>query len=256
IGRGTRLYEGKDYFTIYDFVRAHQLFSDPEWDGEPVEPEVRKPRVPGDPPAVKEPPVEYVAPVRIAKIKVKLADGKERTIQSMVATSFWGPDGKPLSAAQFMETLFGALPAFFKDEAELRSIWSAPDTRKALLVGLADKGFGAAAMAEMQKLIEAEHSDLFDVLAYVAYTRVPITRQDRATRAHDASAQEFGERQQAFIDFVLRQYVSQGVGELDSEKLSPLLKLRYNNAISDALNDLGGPEQIRDVFHRFQRHLY
>jgi type I restriction enzyme R subunit len=256
IGRGTRLYEGKDYFTIYDFVRAHQLFSDPEWDGEPVEPELPKSRTPGVPPAANEPPADYVAPVRAAKIKVTLADGKERTIQSMVATSFWGPDGKPLSAAQFMETLFGALPAFFKDEAELRKIWSEPDTRKALLSGLSEKGFGVGAMAEMQKLIEAENSDLFDVLAYVAYTRAPITRQERATRAHDASAQEFGERQQAFIDFVLGQYVTQGVGELDSEKLSPLLKLRYKNAMADALKDLGGAEEIRQVFVGFQRHLY
>lgn len=257
IGRGTRLYEGKDYFTIYDFVRAHQLFSDPEWDGEPVEPDVYKPKRPSDPPTVKEPPPpDYPPPVRAAKIKVMLADGKERAIQSMVATSFWGPDGKPLSAAQFMETLFGALPAFFKDEAELRTIWSAPDTRKALLIGLADKGFGAAAMAEMQKLIEAEHSDLFDVLAYVAYTRAPVTRTERAARAHDASAQEFGDRQQAFIDFVLSQYVAQGVGELDSEKLSPLLRLRYNNALFDAIADLGGPEEIRKVFSSFQRHLY
>ena len=39
IGRGTRLYDGKDYFTIYDFVKAHQHFNDPEWDGEPLEPE-------------------------------------------------------------------------------------------------------------------------------------------------------------------------------------------------------------------------
>jgi type I restriction enzyme R subunit len=39
IGRGTRLYDGKDYFTIYDFVKAHHHFSDPEWDGEPMEPD-------------------------------------------------------------------------------------------------------------------------------------------------------------------------------------------------------------------------
>lgn len=257
IGRGTRLYEGKDYFTIYDFVRAHQLFSDPEWDGEPVEPDVYKPKRPSEPPAVKEQaPPDYVPPVRPAKIKVTLADGKERAIQSMVATSFWGPDGTPLSAAQFMETLFGALPAFFQDEAELRTIWSAPDTRRALLVGLADKGFGAAAMAEMQKLIEAERSDLFDVLAYVAYMRPPITRGERAKRAHEASAREYDDRQQAFIDFVLGQYVAQGVGELDSEKLSPLLKLRYKNSIDDALSDLGGAQKIRHLFLNFQRHLY
>jgi len=258
IGRGTRLYEGKDYFTIYDFVQAHQLFSDPEWDGEPVKPEERKPKLPGDPPIAEAapPPSDYPPPVRPARIKVMLADGKERAIQSMVATSFWGSDGKPLSAAQFVETLFGTLPAFFKDEAELRTIWSEPGTRKALLLGLADRGFGADAMAEMQKLIEAEHSDLFDVLAYVGYSRPPVSRSDRAARAQHASSLEYEDRQRAFIDFVLGHYVSQGVGELDAEKLSPLLRLRYNNAISDALEDLGGVDKIRDVFVSFQRHLY
>ena len=44
IGRGTRLYDGKDYFTIYDFVKAHHHFSDPEWDGEPIEPEAQRPK--------------------------------------------------------------------------------------------------------------------------------------------------------------------------------------------------------------------
>ena len=58
---------------------------------------------------------------------------------------------------------------FFKDEAELRAIWSAPDTRKKLLQGLAEKGFGGQQLAEMQKIIDAERSDLFDVLAHVAY---------------------------------------------------------------------------------------
>ena len=38
IGRGTRLFDGKDYFTIYDFVKAYEHFNDPEWDGEPLEP--------------------------------------------------------------------------------------------------------------------------------------------------------------------------------------------------------------------------
>jgi len=121
---------------------------------------------------------------------------------------------------------------------------------------LADRGFGADAMAEMQKLIEAEHSDLFDVLAYVGYSRPPVSRSDRAARAQHASSLEYEDRQRAFIDFVLGHYVSQGVGELDAEKLSPLLRLRYNNAISDALEDLGGVDKIRDVFVSFQRHLY
>ena len=117
------------------------------------------------------------------KAKVKLADGKERTIQHMMATTFWHPDGTPMSAQQFMEMLFGKLPEFFKNEAELRALWSAPDTRAKLLQGLAEKGFGHDQLAEMQRIIDAEKSDLFDVLAHVAYALPPITREERAAHA-------------------------------------------------------------------------
>ena len=135
IGRGTRLYDGKDYFTIYDFVKAHHHFSDPEWDGEPIEPEPQQPRAGAARPELRRAARCQACPNRVRaaqKIKVKLADGKARTIQHMMVTSFWHPDGTPMSAQQFMEMLFGKLPEFFKDEAELRAIWSAPDTRAKL----------------------------------------------------------------------------------------------------------------------------
>jgi type I restriction enzyme R subunit len=44
----------------------------------------------------------------------------------MVATSFWHADGKPMSAEQFLVSLFGAIPDFFKNEEELRKLWSDP----------------------------------------------------------------------------------------------------------------------------------
>lgn len=241
IGRGTRLYDGKDYFTIYDFVRAYHHFSDPEWDGEPIEPDPEPSPVlaPASPP---EPPGPQPEPgPRPQKIKVKLADGKARTIQHMMMTSFWHPDGTPMSAQQFLEMLFGKLPEFFKDEDELRALWSAPDTRAKLLEGLAEKGFGPDQMAEMQRIINAEKSDLFDVLAHVAYALPPLTREERAARARFAIGARFNTRQQAFLEFVLSHYVSQGVHELDREKLTPLLKLKYRNAIADAVADLGRP---------------
>jgi len=257
IGRGTRLYDGKDYFTIYDFVKAHLHFSDPEWDGEPIEPQPpggggggggEGPPEPPGPLPEPEPPRQ--------KIKVKLADGKARSIQSMTATTFWSADGRPMSAAQFLEVLYGTLPEFFKDEDELRKIWSAPDTRKALLAGLAEKGFSKEPLAEMQKIIEAENSDLFDVLAFVAFAADPVTRAERAEAAKVASAAAFTDKQTAFVDFVLAQYVAQGVDELDQEKLSPLLKLKYKNALADAFAELGKPEQVRRVFVDFQKYLY
>ncbi len=257
IGRGTRLYEGKDYFTIYDFVKAHHHFSDPEWDGEPIEPEPRpEPRpITPDPPGDPDVPPSEPQP-RPQKVKVKLADGKARTIQYMMVTSFWHPDGTPMSAQQFMEMLFGKLPQFFKDEEELRVIWSAPDTRAKLLQGLSDKGFGKDQMSEMQRIIDAEKSDLFDVLAYIAYALPTSTRQERAEKAKAAIHDRFSAKQETFLDFVLDQYVKVGVEELDQNKLSPLLKLKYNNAISDAIADLGRPEEIATMFGGFQRFLY
>ena len=276
IGRGTRLYDGKDYFTIYDFVKAHHHFSDPEWDGTPLGEEpcercgcypcrcIREPLPPclicGKRPCEcpKEPcPKCGQRPcVCKKKAKVKLADGKERNIQHMMVTSFWHPDGTPMSAQQFMEMLFGKLPEFFKDEEELRAMWSAPDTRKKLLEGLAEKGFGRDQLAEMQKIIDAEKSDLFDVLAHIAYAMPPLTREERATKAKVIISTHFNSKQKVFLDFVLSHYVSVGVEELDQGKLNPLLRLKYHDSISDAVADLGRPEEIGKVFSGFQKYLY
>ncbi|MGY1519318.1 EcoAI/FtnUII family type I restriction enzme subunit R [Luteimonas sp. A482] len=255
VGRGTRLYDGKDYFTIHDFVKAYLHFSDPEWDGEPIDPDPPRARPPGGEGESPGLPRPDPAP-RPQRIKVRLADGKERRIQSMVATTFWSADGRPMSAAQFLESLFGTLPEFFRDEDQLRELWSDPATRKALLDGLADKGFGRAALAEMQKAIEAEDSDLFDVLAYVAYTRAPVPRSERARRAKAGISDTYrSNRHLAFVEFVLEHYVEEGVDELDIEKLTPLLRLKYH-AIADAATELGSPEQIRQTFVGFQKYLY
>lgn len=280
IGRGTRLFEGKDYFTIYDFVKAYEHFSDPEWDGEPLPPEPcprcgnipctckKQPPEPcpvcGQTPCIckKEPPEP--CPVcgqhpcicrKNKKVKVKLADGKERTIQHISATTFWSPDGKPMSAAQFIEQLFGDLPELFRDEDELRELWSRPDTRKALLEGLTEKGYGTEQLREIGKLIEAENSDLYDVLAYIAFALPPVTRAQRV-KAHRAEIlRGYDYRQREFLSFVLDHYVERGVEELDTAKLPQLIELKYN-CVGDAVAELGPPDNIREVFVEFQQYLY
>jgi type I restriction enzyme R subunit len=257
IGRGTRLYDRKDYFTIFDFVKAHRHFSDPEWDGEPLEPETKSAAAGAAESKAPAYAADDVADRPAAKrIKVKLADGKERQIQHMTATTFWHPDGTPMSAQAFMELLFGKLPDFFKDEAQLCALWSLPDTRRKLLEGLAERGFGSEQLAEMQRLIQAERSELFDVLAYVAFALAPVAREERADHARTDIAAHFNSKEQAFLAFVLAHYVSQGVEELDESKLTPLLRLRYHDSIADALADLGSEEQIRGAFSGFQKFLY
>lgn len=257
IGRGTRLYDGKDYFTIYDFVKAHHHFNDPEWDGEPLEPEPKNPRPPRGPDDDDEPPGPGpTPPPPREKVKIKLSDGKARTIQHMMMTTFWHPDGTPMSSQQFMELLFGKLPEFFHNEDELRALWSEPGTRAALLQGLAEKGFGHDQLREMQRIIDAESSDLFDVLAHVAYALPPLTREERAAKAKVEISTHFNSRQQAFLAFVLSHYVSIGVEELDGNKLTPLLRLKYRDSIADAIADLGSAQEIGATFSGFQKYLY
>jgi type I restriction enzyme R subunit len=279
IGRGTRLYDGKDYFTIYDFVKAHLKFQDPDWDGPPATDEpcpkceqnpcacVAKPPKPCDqcgksPCECPQEPCDTCGQIRCIcakkkKTKVKLADGKERSIQHMMSTTFWHPDGTPMSSQQFLEQLFGRLPDFFASEDELRAIWSIPETRRRLLEGLAATGFGAEQLAEMQKIIDAEDSDLFDLLAHVAYSKTPLTREVRAAQAKVYINSHFNSKQQAFLDFVLQHYVAEGVEELEQSKLNPLLRLKYHDSIADAVADLGGkPEEIKAVFDGFQKYLY
>jgi type I restriction enzyme R subunit len=217
------------------------------------EPPAGGPKPPAGP--SPEPPEPPPPGEPVQKIKIKLADGKERTIQHISATSFWGPDGKPLSAAQFIAELFGALPALFKDEEELRRLWSQPDTRRALLESLAERGFGGEQLAAIRDVIDAAQSDVFDVLAYIAFALQPLTRAERVESRKPAIMPLYDAKLQAFIDFVLQQYVAQGVDELDTGKLPELLTLKYGT-LSDATAALGGTATIRKTFIGFQKDLY
>lgn len=264
VGRGTRLFDEKEYFTVFDFVNAHDHFKDPEWDGEPIEPEPPKEYKKGErkPDEIKEPqscevcgndPCVCDNPPK-KMIKVKLADNKVREIDSMIKTSFWSPTGTPISAQEFLDQLFGDLPAFFENEEELRHLWSIPSTRKKLLEELNEKGYTHAQLEDLRKLVHGEDSDLFDVLNYVAYHRDMTARLKRAESAK-IHLDSYNSKQQEFLNFVLKQYVEVGVNELDDAKLPDLLELKYH-AISDAKKELGDIASIRNAFIGFQEYLY
>lgn len=265
VGRGTRLFEGKEFFTIYDFVDAYHHFADPEWDGEPLEPE---------PQAMPKPPKEPTEPdgdeggndgegsegdeagEGRKKIKIKLRDGKEREIQHMMSTSFWSAEGKPISVEEFLENLFGALPEFFTTEEELRTLWSNPLTRRILLEKLDAAGFGREELGTLQKLIDAEKSDLFDVLEYVFNSdTVPMSREARVAAAQATIFALLSDKQKEFIEFVLSKYIETGVDELDQEKLPILLTNKYQS-LQDAQEMLGEVATISSLFIDFQKYLY
>ncbi len=263
VGRGTRLFEGKEFFTIYDFVNAYHHFSDPEWDGEPLPPDEEPStkaeciNVPYEVKPPKETDGEEDKGVERPKIaKIKLKDGKEREIQFMIATSFWSADGKPVSAEEFLNNLFGELPKLFSSEEELRAIWGNPTTRRVLLEKLENAGFGKAELSTLQTLINAENSDLFDVLEYVFNSDIkPISREDRVAASQSNIFAILNDKQKEFIEFVLSKYIETGVEELDQDKLPTLLINKYQS-LEDAKAILGEVSSISSLFINFQKHLY
>ena len=258
IGRGTRVCEDKDYFTIYDFVDASKNFEDPEWDGPTDYTGKPKPRKPtggergdnGGEGGNGEPP----EPKKI--IKIKLGKGREVEIFDE-GTTFYDKDlGKPISAKEFIERLVGQMPNFFKTEEELRQVWLDPITRKTLLKHFAEKGYNKETFKYIQKALQAEDKDVFDVLSYLAeFCSDMMTRAERAGQCKVYVMDNYEARQYAFIEFVLQQYVKEGISELDDERIGKLVNLKYGSPMN-ALQELGKPDEIRSMFCNFQQYLY
>ncbi len=266
IGRGTRTYEGKDFFTIWDFVKAYENFHDPAWDGPPAEPVQPKPRpVPdgmGEPEA---PPYddgtqagdgeEGEAEGTPARIVVRLADGKERSIRYITSTSYWSSEGRPISAAEFLKRLFGDLSQMIPDEDALRAAWSDPDQREAFLAQLLDRGYDQDRLDDMRQLVDAADSDLYDVLAYILFTNPPVTREARATAAETDGLKDFDGELQKLLVAILKAYVANGEHELGSKKLGQYLIARYGS-VAEGRAKLGELAAIKDAYKRMQVALY
>ena len=247
IGRGTRLCDGKAYFTIYDYVGASKNFEDPEWDG-PVEYVGKhKPKVVLHGTGGKSEPKPVTT--------ITLGPGREVIIVGK-STTFYDPEtGKPIAADEFIQRLVGKLPGFFKSEEELRKIWSDPMTRKGLLQRLAEQGYDKKALTGIQKVLHAEDKDVFDVLQYIAYNTDMKSRAERAKECMEYVADSYNARQASFIEFVLEQYKKNGVTELSDERVGKLITLKYGSP-TDAKKELGEMKQIRNIFCNFQHFLY
>lgn len=258
IGRGTRVCEDKDYFTIYDFVGASKNFEDKEWDGpteytgKPSRGNGGKGGQGGD--GGNGNGGETPEPKKITKIKL----GKGREVKIFDdGTTFYDKDlGKPISAKEFIERLVGQMPNFFKSEEELRQVWLDPITRKTLLKRFAERGYNRETFKYIQKALQAEDKDVFDVLSYLAeFCNDMMTRAERAVQCKVYVMDNYASRQYAFIEFVLQQYVKEGISELDDERIGKLVNLKYGSPMN-ALQELGKPDEIRSMFCTFQQYLY
>ncbi len=266
IGRGTRLYDGKYYFTIYDFVKAYENFQDKDWDGEediPDNPDLSiSPLAPGDAeksqcskrPQKNTPDKPDEPEDKPEKLEIRLSQGHTIGIKHIKSDMFWGPDGVPVSAEEFLKMLFGKLPEFFTNEADLREKWSAPTTRRELLNKMADQGYGEDVLKQIRSLMDAEDCDLLDVLEYIAYQKRPVNRSTRVQKANLYTGKQTPE-QMAFIQYLASVYIKAGIDELEADRLPKLMTNKYGTIV-EGTDALGGIEQAIWTFNHFQRSLY
>ena len=271
IGRGTRLFDGKYFFTIYDFVGASKNFSDPEWDSEPIvdtsePPDGENPNggngssgVPRKPKPCKicgNLPCTCDANMKEKNcVEIKLSDGHVLRLRAQWQEKFMF-DGELITLEQFIKILFGKIPEFFKDSKDLRARWSDPTTREALLQNLSDNGFSKERLRQVQALTQNEKCDLLDVLELIAYNKSPMERAERVRLMHEEILNEISEKQVPFMEFVLQQYVENGVDELSLNQLPELVKLKYGT-IKDACDKMGVTgKDLKKLFTDFQKTLY
>ena len=123
-----------------------------------------------------------------------------------------------MSAAEFLERLFGDLAGLIADEDELRATWADPDNRERFLEQLSDHGYDQSRLEDIRHLVDAPRSDLFDVLGYVLFAHAPKTRHERAEDVRRGGIPGVGEEMRQLLLGILRAYETHGEGELATPK--------------------------------------
>ena len=266
VGRGTRLFDGKPYFTIYDFTDATDKFTDPEWDGETVCPKCgQNPCVCGTggngkggstPP---EPcpkcgclPCVCEKPQR-KPIEITLSSG--RTI-----AAYWKDkvffDNEMLSAAEFLTRFATAVRKATRTPELLRACWADMAKRKDFIEALAVVGFDPDRLREIQRNTGRQACDILDVMLDIAYDVEPVTREFRALKA-ERDAKPMSAERKALFDVIVGNYVRDGVWTLTAESFRDLLRQRYSSlAGAYAALEFSTPGDAMSFYDGVQRVIY
>ncbi|EAI0990577.1 DEAD/DEAH box helicase [Campylobacter coli] len=252
IGRGTRVYEGKDFFTIIDFVGATKLFYDPKWDGEKIE-ELKE-----------QDKKEKITKEQIKQTKEESKEKKSVTIHLKgtklkvldITTSYVGAQGKPLSTKEFLEFLIGKLGEYYDDEAKLREIWSDQKNRERFLKALANDGVDEDALKDLREIFQKD-CDIYDVLAHLSFNAEIKTRQERVLQVENGEFLKRFQKEKAikFIEFLLNRYQEYGIKDFD-DGLKPLIELSSLGNVRELANEFGGLEILKQSFYDLQREIY
>ncbi|EGK8036456.1 DEAD/DEAH box helicase family protein [Campylobacter lari] len=252
IGRGTRVYEGKDFFTILDFTGVTRLFYDPKWDGEQIKDEektevktIQNKREQSKP---KEATKQKEVTVHLKGTKLKVLD---------ITTSYIGDSDKPLSTKEFLEFLVGKLAEFYDDEVKLREIWSNQASRKEFLQKLEKDRISEQVLEELTVIFEQKDCDVYDVLAHLSFNSEIKTRHERVLNVKNSAFLKRFQKEKALklVEFLLDRYQEYGIKDFDSG-LKTLIDLSSLGSVKELVSEFEGMENLKQCIDDLQREIY
>ena len=269
VGRGTRVHEdsGKRYFTLMDFRGATNHFSDPDFDGDPVQIYEPKDDAPVDPPderdGVSEPggapiggePPEPTGGTIPDKDKKKQ---KKFRVNGVPATiigeriEYLGADGKLITESlrdytrKTIQKEYQSLDDFLKR-------WSEAERRSAIFQELDDAGL------PMIEITEELNKDLdpFDMICHIAFDAKPLTRKERANnvRKRDVFGR-YSDKAKAVLNALLDKYSDDGVLEFSDPKVLNISPFSSLGMPMELIMEFGGPKEFRQAANDLQSALY
>jgi type I restriction enzyme R subunit len=255
IGRGTRIDEdnNKFFFTIMDFKKATELFSDPDFDGDPVviyepgndddpvPPDPDNPNEPSDEERVKEERESYL----ISKgINPRILAEREEIYSEdgeLITESY-----KDFSRKQILNE-FESLDNFIKK-------WNSVRRKQAILDELAERG---VSFDNLEKTV-GKGFGMFDLICHVAYDQPPLTRSERANNVKKRNYfTKYGDQARAVLEALLDKYADEGITTIESAKV---LNLKPFNSIGtpvEIVNDVfGGRDQYESALQELELELF
>lgn len=260
IGRWTRVFDGKDFFTVYDFRWATTKFVDEIWDWLPEEDFEKEEKILEN--KNKEENFEDFLPKdeeikeKNEKIFVKLGDNREIKIIN-IETRYLDPStGKHLSSEDFLKKILGELPKLYQNEHDLRLAWVNPETREKFLKNLEYIWLDAEQIENLKKIFEAENSDIFDILAYISYGNEIKNRTERSKIAKSILEKYKSPKAKDFLQFLLELYEREWIMNFKKDGLSSKIELFNRWLAREIAAEFGWVQELKQAYYDLQKGIY
>lgn len=268
IGRGTRIREdfGKTYFTILDFRNASRLFSDPDFDGEPISIKVVKPGEPmptededriensgDDTKTIDKNNVNINHPGKTVNTNTKIrVNGVDVNIYNEIC-SYYDKDGKLVteSLKDFSKR------SILNEYASLNDFinkWNSTDRKQAILDELKEQG---VLLDELRKDIGNEDIGDFDLILHIAYDKKPLTRYERVNKVlKNGYLYKYSEMAQNILKDLLEKYSDNNELELTDTKILQLKPFEEYGSPMEIVDVFGGKEKYIEAVEELEDELY